>query len=146
MRYQKLIVLMCILLIATPAAVSSAEKTEEENRQTPQPVRKLMLDQAVMCEDIKEYAPHNAAIVFSSAIGKVCCFTAFDPVPEKTYVLHKWFHKDKLTSQKKLTLKPPRWSTFSSIQLREADKGPWRVEVVDPEGKAFRILRFSILD
>jgi hypothetical protein len=45
-----------------------------------------------------------------------------------------------------LTLKPPRWSTFSSIQLREADKGPWRVEIVDEKDRLHKTLRFSITD
>jgi hypothetical protein len=53
---------------------------------------------------------------------------------------------DKLSTKKKLVLKPPRWSTFSSIQLREADKGPWRVEITDDDENILRILRFSIVD
>ncbi|MBW1746394.1 MAG: DUF2914 domain-containing protein, partial [Deltaproteobacteria bacterium] len=35
---------------------------------------------------------------------------------------------------------------FSSIQFREADKGLWRVEITDPEGNIFHVLRFSITD
>jgi hypothetical protein len=51
-----------------------------------------------------------------------------------------------LSTKKKLFLKPPSWSTYSSIQLREADKGPWRVEVTDDKGKLFATLRFSVTD
>ena len=29
----------------------------------------------------------------------------------------------------RLTLSPPKWSSFSRIQIRDADKGPWRVEI-----------------
>ena len=108
--------------------------------------KKLTLAQAVMCEEIKEYIPQNQAIVFSMTIGKVSCFTSFDPVPEKTSVYHNWFYRDKLSTRIRLSLQPPRWSTFSSIQLREADKGPWRVEVIDQQGNVLDILRFSIVD
>jgi len=38
------------------------------------------------------------------------------------------------------------WSTYSQIQLRETDKGPWRVEISDQNGKVFDVLRFSITD
>jgi hypothetical protein len=120
----------------------------QNSKATPsvQASKKLTLDQGVMCEAIKELAPHNPAVVFSIKIGKVLCFTSFDPVPEKTFVYHKWYHKDKLSTKKRLSLTPPRWSTYSSILLREADKGPWRVEIYDQKGNLFQILRFSITD
>ncbi len=108
--------------------------------------KKLTLVQAAMCEGIKEYNPRNQAIVFSMTIGEVSCFTSFDPVPQKTVIYHNWLHRDKLSTKIKLSLQPPRWSTFSSIRLREADKGPWRVEITDQEGNIFHVLRFSITD
>lgn len=108
--------------------------------------KKLTLDQAVMCEAIKELAPHNPAVVFSIKIGKVLCYTSFDPVPAKTSIYHKWYHKDKLSTTKRLSLTPPRWATYTSILLREADKGPWRVEIYNQKGELFQILRFSITD
>jgi len=99
-----------------------------------------------MCESIKDYSPINTAIIFSIEIGKISCFTSFDPVPKEMNIYQKWFHMDKLSTKKKLILKPPRWSTFSSIQLREADKGPWRVEITDNEENILKTLRFSIVD
>jgi hypothetical protein len=104
------------------------------------------LESAVICEDIKGYTPQNTGIAFSITIGKVSCFSFFNPVPEKTFVYHNWYHRDDLSTKKKLFLQPPRWGIFSSIQLREADKGPWRVEITDQEGKILTILRFSITD
>ena len=120
-----------------------------QNTRHPAPAaaqKKLALDRAVMCEEIKDFAPLNPAVVFSIKIGKVCCFTSFDPVPKTTFIYHKWFHKDNLSTDKRLTLQPPRWATYSTIQLRETDKGPWRVEISDQNGKLLYILRFSITD
>lgn len=110
------------------------------------PSKTLTLDRAVMCEAIKDLAPQNPAVVFSITVGKVLCYTSFDPVPEKTFIYHKWYHKDKLSTKKRLSLTPPRWATFTSLLLRETDKGPWRVEIYDQKGKLFQILRFSITD
>ena len=107
---------------------------------------RLALVDAAMCENIDSQQPVNRAVVFSVTLGEVICYTAFDPVPKKTAIFHEWYHKDALTSKKKLKLSPPRWSSISRIQLREADKGPWRVEIVDDEGKILRTLRFSITD
>jgi hypothetical protein len=106
----------------------------------------LALIQAVMCEDIQEQKPRNATTVFSIERRKAICFTSFDPVPEQTVIYHQWFHEDIPSARIKLTLKPPRWSTYSSIQLRAEDLGPWRVEVTDSKGRVFQVLRFSITE
>jgi hypothetical protein len=108
--------------------------------------KSLTLAQAVMCEEIRDNAPYNQGVVFSMANERVCCFTMFDPVPERTFIYHRWFCRDRLITSIKLSLQPPRWSTVSRIQLREADKGPWRVEITDQTGRVFGKLRFSITD
>jgi len=104
------------------------------------------LAKAVMCETIEEYAPVNTAVVFSIERGRISCYTEFDPVPEKTYVHHKWYRRDSLVTVKRLTINPPRWSSFTSVQLRDSDKGPWRVEITDANDALMRTLRFSITD
>ena len=140
--YTTIIVLLSITFFLASWGFAQNSKTILPGRI----VKKLTLEQAAMCEEIKEYTPYNSAVVFSFKIGKVSCFTSFDPVPEKTFIYHKWYHRDKPSTKKKLTLNPPRWSTYSSILLRETDKGPWRVEISDQKGNLFRILRFSITD
>ena len=106
----------------------------------------LTLVSAAVCESVKELSPQHPAIVFSIAAGKVSCFSFFDPVLKKTYIYHNWYYRDKLTTKIKLTLKPPSWSTFSTIQLRESDIGPWRVELTDQKGKVIKVLRFSVTE
>ena len=101
---------------------------------------------AVMCPSLQEGSPRNPGVVFPVSQGEVFCFSSFDPVPRKTYVFHSWFHRDVLITRQKLTLNPPRWSTYSTVQLREADKGPWRVEITDPDERILQVLRFSITD
>ncbi|MCG6974453.1 MAG: DUF2914 domain-containing protein [Desulfobacterales bacterium] len=137
-----LIVILCLNLFF-PQLLFAQNAQHPESGATQ---KKLTLDRAVMCEDIKDFAPQNPAVVFSIKIGKVCCYTSFDPVPKKTFIYHKWFHRDSLSTNKRLYLQPPRWATFSTIQLRETDIGPWRVEISDQNGKLLYILRFSITD
>lgn len=105
-----------------------------------------LLTEAIMCEDIRDSRPHNAAVIFSLELGKVCCFTVFDPILEQTEVYHSWYKRDRLSTKIKLGLHPPRWATFSRIQFRESDKGPWRVEISDARGNLIKVLRFSITD
>ncbi len=106
----------------------------------------MVLVRAVMCEYIEGYEPQNSAVVFSINVGKISCFTSFNDIKAPTAALHKWYRHDELVTAKRLTLKPLRWSTYSSIQLREADKGPWRVEIWDDHNQVLQTLRFSVTD
>jgi hypothetical protein len=119
---------------------------EEEEATTDISAKLLTLGQAVICEEIFANAPRNRTAVFSVAKEKVVCYTSFESVPEKTYIYHNWFHKDIPSSRLRLVLRPPSWSTYSSIQIRKTDIGPWRVEITDAKGQILRVLRFSITD
>ena len=144
-RYKLLnffFVLLCINLVFTLQAFPQDNQSSNSN----DALKELKMDRAVMCEEVKDLVPQNPAVVFSIKIGKVSCFTSFDPVPEKTFIYHNWFHRDDPSTKKRLTLQPPRWATYSTIQLRETDKGPWRVEISDQQGNILGILRFSITD
>lgn len=141
------------LIIAVCCFFWVSEKVWAENEATGPAIRtkgadplRPVMTQAVMCEELQGYAPVNPAIVFSASRQRVFCFTAFDPVPEKTIIYHKWYRRDSLTATVKLQLNPPRWTTFSNMQLRESDKGPWQVKITDADGNVFHILRYSIAD
>ncbi|OQY52473.1 MAG: hypothetical protein B6230_02615 [Desulfobacteraceae bacterium 4572_89] len=116
------------------------------NVRSEQPKAKMVMVQSVMCEAIENFQPVNPAVAFSISLGEVFCFSSFDPVLEKTYIFHNWYKKDKLIFSMRLTLSPPKWSSFSRIQIREADKGPWRVEIRDTADTLLKTLRFSMVD
>ncbi|MGB8720530.1 MAG: DUF2914 domain-containing protein [Desulfobacterales bacterium] len=134
-----------ILLLALLVALGSLRPAAAAN-EADVPRRPAALLRAVICENIQNFAPVNPAVVFPITIGKIFCFNIFDPVVQKTFIYHDWYCRDKLSKRVKLDLQPPRWSTYSSIQLREEDKGPWHVIITDPDGNIFHILRFSITD
>ena len=136
--------LFLILLGSSPPWSVLAQ--QKQGPSSSAPPEQLRVAKAVMCEGIREQNPKNEAIVFSVSAKRVYCFTDFDPVPKNTFIFHNWFYRDKLKKQNKLTAKSPRWATFSRIQVQGADKGPWRVEITDKEGKILNILRFSITD
>lgn len=144
-RY-KLLIFLFVMLLANHISVQQTFPQNNQSSSSNAAQNELKMDKALMCEEIKDLTPKNPAVVFSIKIGKVSCFTSFDPVPEKTFIYHKWFHRDDPSTKKRLTLQPPRWATYSSIQLRETDKGPWRVEISDQKGNLLGILRFSITD
>jgi hypothetical protein len=119
---------------------------QEQASPSPEQAPKLTLKEAVMAERVENLTPVNPGLVFSVSSGQVCCYTSFDPVPQHTIVYHRWFRRDELSTQTRLRLYPAKWATYSVIQLRETDKGPWRVEIIDQNGRVFDVLRFSITD
>jgi hypothetical protein len=142
MNYRTFIILFFSihLFLLLPLSVQSQSDTSATAAGDP------VLVQAQMCEDLQERIPQNVTTVFSIERRKAICFTSFDPVPGKTVIYHHWFHRDRPSARIKLSLKPPRWSTYSSIQFRAQDVGPWRVEITDSKGHIFHILRFSITE
>lgn len=140
----------CLALIAC-ACISGMgvfdAHPQSPSRSTPGPTStRLSLIQALICEDMKDGIPFNPAVAFSISTGKIYCYTLFDQIAEDTAVYHHWFFRDKPSARIRLSLKQPRWSTYSSIQLREADRGPWRVEISDAGGRVLKTLRFSVTD
>ncbi|RJR50840.1 MAG: DUF2914 domain-containing protein [Desulfobacteraceae bacterium] len=105
-----------------------------------------VLKAAVICESLQDGSPVNAGAVFSIRTGRIFCLTSFDPMLQRRSVHHRWFHRGQLTNSQRLWIHSPPWSAASSIQLREADKGPWQVEVSDSSGRIIKVLRFSIVD
>ncbi len=132
-------ILIAFLLIFS-GGPAHGEDGQEETR-TP-----ILLTRAVMCENIEAFDIQNPAIVFSISLGKIFCFSSFENIQKNDIVFHKWFQRDRLVSNNRFYLQPPAWSIFSTMQLRMADRGPWRVEITDNSGIILKTLRFSISD
>jgi hypothetical protein len=107
---------------------------------------RYLLTSAVMCEGIQGDIPINPAAVFSVRNGNVYCWSAFDQIAKRETIYHYWYRKDTLVASIKLVLQPPRWASYSNIRLRDADKGPWRVDIADSDHHVMKTLRFSISD
>jgi hypothetical protein len=145
MKFKVRILLSFLLLWFALFPHPDGHSAEEKNG-TPLNPQKLALVKALMCEGLKERVPYNQAVVFPLGVGRVYCYSEFDPVPKKTAIYHNWYFRGKLSTRVKLNLQPPRWSTYSALNLEEADKGPWRVEITDQEGLVLGIVRFSVTD
>ncbi len=130
-----------LTVILSPAI---AENVTSESVETP--FGASVLAEASMCEKVEKLDPVNRGVVFSVKRDRLFCLTTFNPVTQKTYVYHTWFRRNELIKIKRLPLYPPRWTNFSSIQLRQADKGPWSVEINDREGHLLKTLRFSVTE
>jgi len=134
-----------ILFVAATVALVNVSYFADDT--SPMQKAPPVLKKAVLCEKVlNSIKPINEGVVFSSNLGRLICFTDFDPVYEETAIYHMYYFNDKFVSRKRLELRPPRWATYSEIHLRESEKGPWRVEITDADGNILSTIRFSITD
>ena len=135
-------VLIVFLLPAITAGQPSGSSGQLAAPQSPG----MVLGESTVCENVQNGIPEQGAVAFSVSLKRVYCYTGFKTVLEKSFAYHNWYLRENLRASVKLTVRPPRWSTYSSIQLRDSDKGPWRVEITDEEGNILKTLRFSVID
>ncbi len=141
-RLLAIAITFCLIPLGTADARAQTPATPPATADQTGPI----LSQAILCESIENFKPVNPSAVYPVSQGTIMCFTAFDVVPSETEIYHVWIKRDERVYRKRLILKPPRWASVSSIKLREADKGPWRVEVRGADGQLYAILRFSITE
>lgn len=146
MKCKFFIFFLLLAYLALNSSSKTCAQALEETAPVVEPSQELTLVQAVMCEGLRGIVPVNEAKVFSIRREKVHWFFDFAPVPEKTSIRVSLYLRDVRRLNRRYTLYPPKWSVEDSIQLRDEDKGPWRVEVRDAEGIILKTLRFSITD
>lgn len=134
---------LIIYCLAAGSAVAQ-ESLQETGELPEEPV--LMMGKAAICEKVRNRVPHTEAVAFSYRLGRVYCFSDFFSVSNRTVIYHNWYRKDQRYASVKLSVRPPRWATYSSVKLAAKQKGPWRVDITDSSGNVLRVLRFSIID
>ncbi|RPI77040.1 MAG: DUF2914 domain-containing protein [Desulfobacteraceae bacterium] len=135
-------VLLCALIL-TPVFYAQADQPQKTFSI---PTAGNPLGRSMMCENIIDNHPLNETVLFSIAKGKAVCFSYMTRVSKKIVLFHNWYKADKLSSRFPLSIEPLQGFTWSKIELRESDQGPWRVEITDESGNLLKILRFSITD
>lgn len=137
----RLVAFTCCLIYALFAAAQTGDTPSPSAAEKP-----LILGEATVSELVKNGIPFNSAVAFSISLDRIYCFTDFVEVGAKTVIYHNWYYRNEKRTSVKLALRPPRWATFSSITLRDSEKGPWQVEITTENGEVLKILRFSVID
>ncbi|MBF0204903.1 MAG: DUF2914 domain-containing protein [Desulfamplus sp.] len=140
------VILFHVMPVQCEEAISDISSPGMNKSLTQESTPVLVLSKAVICGEIKGFEPADPAVVFSISLGKIFCFTGFENISQNAFIYHKWFHRDRFIATNRFLVKTPRWSTFSTMQLRVADKGPWRVEITDDKDNLLKTLRFSVSD
>ena len=136
---------MQIVLFFAALASFSIQVTAEQGA-APGNAASPTLKKAVLCESIQDGLPVDQTIVFDVSKGFAYCWSDFDPVTEESVIYHKWYRNGEWITSNTLAVHPPRWATVSNLRLRQADVGPWRLDITNESGVVLKTHRFSITE
>jgi hypothetical protein len=97
---------------------------------------------AVVCTAIVDNSCQGPATKFKTNVGKLYGFSQVADAPK---IVHVWFYKDRELGRVEMQSPPaPRWRTWSNVTVSREMTGPWRLEVLDPEGKVLATFDFQV--
>lgn len=104
----------------------------------------IKVNEIKFCKSVEEMKPIGNGTRFNEDVGMIYCFTKLKSNLETGSVFHIWYYKDKEMAKIQLPVKAKTWSTWSSKEISEGQRGEWRVDVVDPSGKLLANRKFRI--
>ncbi|RJR19940.1 MAG: DUF2914 domain-containing protein [Desulfobacteraceae bacterium] len=167
---RKLLLALCVLALAALGCASAGVKTDEDKAEAqtspaspveeqkdvkeeppPAPTQpdpadsgKFALKRILIAPAIKDKEPFNPGEVFPSTVGKLYCFTHLVNAQSPKTITHAWFYKNAAMGKVRLKVDGLTWRTHSAKTINQAQIGPWRVEVLGPDGELLGTVNFEI--
>jgi hypothetical protein len=104
----------------------------------------ITVAKAVICTGVQDRAPVGEGTLFPSTVGKIYCYSLILLPEGETTIHHIWYWEDNRMADVPLTVRAPRFRTYSSKQILPQWKGAWRVELTGPDGKVLATTAFTI--
>ena len=104
----------------------------------------LIVEDAVICQDVVDRTPVESGFVFSNNIGQVCCFNRIVGAKTETEITHNWYYNDVQMASVPLSVRSNNWRTYSSKKIMPQQKGNWKVEIIAQDGQVLKQLTFTI--
>jgi len=133
-----LILLMSFALVgalAHPALGQEKPKAE---------AKEMALARAVVGTGVDNLEPVGAAGTFPAATEKVFCFIEANNIPKDMELSFVWSLGGKEVRKINLPVKAgPKWRTWAHKNVA-GQKGDWKVEIKDGEGKVLKEVKFKV--
>lgn len=131
-----------IVLVGMLLQASAQEKAKPES--TPKETSVLTIARLVVGTGVENLEPAGVAETFPASTEKVYCFLEATDITQDMEVSFVWFHGQSELLKFNLPLvKGSRWRTFAFKNLY-GQKGDWRVEIRDAEGKPLKEVKFKV--
>jgi len=101
--------------------------------------------EGTLCESVEEREPVGEDSVFSTAVGRVYCWTLVKGAAESTSITHVWHYREKEMARVELEIGSAWYRTWSYKTLLPEWTGDWRVSVHDSQGNPLHTMHFSVV-
>ena len=132
-------VFMTVLVAGLTLPVIGQEKPKAET-----PAKEMAIARAVVATGVENKEPVGEADAFPASTEKVYCFIEAADIGKDTEVSFVWFQGDKEMRKINVPLDAgPKWRTWTYKNIG-GQKGEWKVEIRDAEGKVLKDLKFKV--
>jgi len=130
---------LCSIAVFVWYMIPQAYEQEKSKESTGFTIARLVVGTGV-----ENSEPVGVAESFPASTEKAYCFLEATNIAKDTEVSLVWSYGDKEMLKTTLPLKAgPKWRTYANKNLR-GQKGEWKVEVKDPDGKVLKELKFKV--
>jgi hypothetical protein len=105
----------------------------------------LSVAEATICIDVVDRTCQGADVGFSSNVGRLFCLTKIVGADGLTKITHVWYYKETERARVDLKVQSASWRTYSSKIIQHHEMGPWRVDVLGPDGTLLKAVEFQIV-
>jgi hypothetical protein len=106
--------------------------------------QEMVIARAVVGTGVEKMEPVGAGETFPASTEKVFCFIEANNIPKDTEVSFVWSQGGKEVRKINLPLKAgPKWRTWANKNVG-GQKGDWKVEIKDAEGKLLKEVKFKV--
>ena len=116
----------------------------QEKPKAETPAKEMAIARAVVGTGVENKEPVGTAETFLASTEKVYCFIEAANIGKDTEVSFVWFLGDKEMRKINVPLAAgPKWRTWTYKNIG-GQKGEWKVEIRDAEGKVLKDLKFKV--
>ncbi|MEJ2185664.1 MAG: DUF2914 domain-containing protein [Gemmatimonadota bacterium] len=104
----------------------------------------INVSQAVVATGVENREPTGVAEQFPADVGTVYCYMVAEGDFPETQLVQVWMHGDQEMARVPLTVKGPRWRTWSSKKIMPDWTGDWTIRIEDADGNVLKSVSFTV--
>ena len=99
---------------------------------------------AVVATAVEDREPVGESTTFAADVGTLYFYTVFEGSFDEAQVNHVWLYEGEEVARVPLTVRGPRWRTWSSKQIMPEWTGNWTVRVIAGDDKILATVDFTV--
>lgn len=130
-------------LVVTALALAAAARPAAAQQAAPDSSQ-ITISKAVMATGVENREPTGVAEQFPDSVGTLYCYMVVEGDFPETQLVQVWMHGDHEMAKVPLTVKGPRWRTWSTKKIMVDWTGAWSVKIEDANGNVLKTVNFTI--